>query len=113
MNHHNLTLPHHRLHVWQLALQLVELVHGASNHDAECRSEARASAKSCARNIAEAAGRRSRADQRRVFGIARGEVGEGVAAVELARAIGACGAGEAQAILTLGSRIAAMLWRLG
>ncbi len=59
------------------------------------------------------AGRRSRADERRVVGIVHGEVGERVAAVEMARAIGARVAGEAQAILTLGSRIAAMLWRLG
>ena len=65
MNHHDISLPHHRLHVWELALQLVRLVHATSIHDAECRVEARASAKSCARNIAEAAGRRSRADQRR------------------------------------------------
>ncbi len=113
MNHHDLSLPHHRLHVWELSLSLIRLVHDVEISDAECRGEARSAAKSCGRNIAEAAGRRSSADKRRVFSIARGEVGECVAAVEMARAIGACAAGDAQAVVTLGSRIAAMLWRLG
>ncbi len=94
-------------------MQLVRLVRGIEIGDAECRSQARAAAMSCARNIAEAAGRRSGADKRRVFSIARGEVGECVGAVETAQAIGACGQGETQAVVTLGSRISAMLWRLG
>jgi four helix bundle protein len=113
MNHHDLSLPHHRLHVWELSLSLIRLVHAVEIADAECRAEARSSAKSCARNIAEAAGRRSGADKRRVFSIARGEVGECVAAVETARAIGACAEAGAQSVVTLGSRISAMLWRLG
>ena len=48
------SLPHHRLQVWQLALELVRLVHQVRIADADDRQQARKAASSCARNIAEA-----------------------------------------------------------
>ncbi len=45
------SLPHHRLQVWHLALELVRLVHGIRIADAEDRRQARSAASSCARNI--------------------------------------------------------------
>lgn len=100
------SLPHHRLQVWQLALELVRMVHSIRIADAEDRGQARKAASSCARNIAEGAARRSRGDKARVYAIARGECGEAVACVELSGVKG----GTAEA---LGSRVSAMLYRLG
>ena len=107
------SLPHHRLEVWHLSLELVKLVHRIQIGDADFRAEARSSVKGCISNIAEGAGRRSRADKQRVYAIARGEVGECISAIESAGAIGACAAQDVAAATQLGGRIAAMLWRLG
>jgi len=106
------SLPHHQLQVWRVALELVQLVHRIRIGDAEDRSQGRKAASSCARNIAEAAARTSRADKARVYGIARGECGECVASVELAGAKGACDAADVGAVVELGGRLAAMLFRL-
>ena len=108
----NPSLPHHRLQVWHVALQLVKLVHAIKIGDAEDRAQARKAASACARNIAEGAARTSRADKARVYGIARGECGECVASVELAGAKVSCDAADVAAVVTLGSRLAAMLYRL-
>lgn len=51
------SLPHHRLLAWHLAAELVRLVNDIRISDAEDRREARRAAKSCARNVAEGAGR--------------------------------------------------------
>jgi len=94
-------------------MQLLALVHRAEISDSDCRAQARKSARSCVANIAEGAGRRSRADKQRVYAIARGEVGECVAHVEIANAIGACSEEAAREIAAIGSSVSAMLWRLG
>ena len=107
------SLPHHRLQVWQLALELVRLVHQIRIADAEDRQQARKAASSCARNIAEGAARRSRADKARVYAIARGECGETVASVELSGVKGGTAEADVQRVLELGSRVSAMLYRLG
>jgi four helix bundle protein len=114
MTHDNfaVSLPHHRLHVWQLALELVRLVRSVEIGDADNRAQAREAASSCARNIAEGAGRQSRRDKARVYGIARGEAVECVAAVEIAGALGACAAADVARVVTLGGRVSAMLSRL-
>lgn len=57
------SLPHHRLLAWHLAAELVRLVNDIRISDADDRREARRAAKSCARNVAEGAGRTSRADK--------------------------------------------------
>ena len=106
------SLPHHRLQAWQLAQELVRLVYRIRIGDAEDRKQARSAASGCARNTAEGAGRVSRADKARVYGIARGECGECVANVELAAAKGACAERDVAAVVALGSRLSAMLYRL-
>ena len=110
---HPPSLPHHRLEVWQLALELVRLVHQIRISDAEDRQQARKAASSCARNIAEGAARRSRADKARVYAIARGECGEAVASVELSGVKGSTPEADVQRVVALGSRVSAMLYRLG
>jgi len=107
------SLPHHRLEAWHIAMELLTVVHRVAISDADCRAQARKSAKSCIANIAEGAGRRSRADKQRVYAIARGEVGECVAHVEIAASIGACSTEDTREVVAIGSRLSAMLWRLG
>ena len=106
------SLPDHRLLAWHLAAELVRLVNDIRISDADDRREARRAAKSCARNVAEGAGRTSRADKARVYAIARGECGECVASVELAGATGACAVDDVARVTELGSRLSAMLYRL-
>ena len=106
------SLPHQRLTAYHLALEFLRRVHEAPIRDADQRAQARKSAKSAARNIAEAAGRWSRADKARVFAIARGEVCEACAAVEIAAAIGCAGAEDVKAVHVLGKRLSDMLGRL-
>jgi len=81
-------LPHHRLIVYRKALELLAAVRAAQIADAKLRDEALRAAKGVCLNIAEGAGRVSRADKSRVFAIARGEAVECVAAVEIATAAG-------------------------
>ena len=77
-------LPHHRLVAYTVALELLALVRDAEIKDPKLRDQALRAAKSTCLNIAEAAGRRSPADKARVFGIARGELLEAAAALEIA-----------------------------
>ncbi len=81
-------LPYHRLIVYRRALELLAAVRAADVVDSKLRDEALRAAKGVCLNIAEGAGRRSRADKARVYAIARGECSECVAAVEIAAASG-------------------------
>jgi four helix bundle protein len=82
MNH--LLLPHHRLKAYGAACALLDAVRAAHIRDAKLRDQALRAASSACLNTAEAAGRSAAADRKRAFGIARGEVVEAVAAVEVA-----------------------------
>jgi four helix bundle protein len=106
------TLPHHKLQAYTLALELVRLVTDISISDAHLRKQARKSAASGALNTAEGAGRRSRADKSRVYGIALGEVCEAAAAVEIAGALGSCRAADVERVLRLAERVKNVLSRL-
>ncbi len=108
----DVTLPHHKLDAYRVALELLRTVYGTAIRDAEQRQQARKSAKSAARNVAEAAGRWSRADKARVYAIARGEVCEACAAVEIAEAVGCAGAEDVAKVNALGKRLCDMLGRL-
>lgn len=108
----NRPLPHHRLVVWGVARELHALVRGACIRDTELRNQALRSAKSCCLNVAEGAGRFSRADKARAFAIARAEAVECVAAVEIAGEGGDVGAEVVEGALALGDRAVAMLTRL-
>jgi four helix bundle protein len=105
-------LPHHKLVAYQVALELLRLVYNTPIRDAEQRAQARKSAKSAARNVAEGAGRWSRADKARVYAIARGEVCEACAAVEIAAAIGCASSDDAVAVNAVGKRLSDILGRL-
>ncbi|HMR06051.1 MAG TPA: four helix bundle protein [Polyangiaceae bacterium] len=102
-------LPHHRLRVYWVAIEFLRAVRAAKITDREMRDQAISAAKSACRNIAEAAGRVSRADKTRVFGIARGEAVEAIATAEIAIEAGD-GAPEALAnVLDRGNALYAML----
>jgi len=77
-------LPHHNLVAFEVATELLRVVAESKIADTRLRDQALRAAKSVCLNIAEAAGRSSRADQARVFTIARGEACEAAAAVEIA-----------------------------
>ena len=79
------SLPHDRLIVDQRAGQPLLAVREAAPTDAKLREHAIESAKSVCLDSAEATGR---ADRARVFGIARGEVGELAAAIEISALCG-------------------------
>jgi len=104
-----ITLPHHRLAAYHVALELLVLVRGAEIRDAKLRDQAMRAAKSAALNVAEAAGRSSPADRARVFGIARGEAMEAAAAVEIAVLSGDARAESLAAVLPIADRLMALL----
>ena len=84
-NHsHGSSLPHHRLLAYQKSLVFLKAVRDAQIRDAKLRDEALRAAKGCCLNIAEGAGRVTRADKARAYAIARGECVEAVAATEIA-----------------------------
>ena len=86
-----------------MPLELIATIRGR-----DPRREARA-AKSAALNVAEAAGRSSRADRARVFGIARGEAMGAAAAVEIAVLAGDADSASLEACLPVADRLMALL----
>ena len=82
------SLPHQRLVAYTVALELLGVVRGAGLREARLRDQAMRAAVSACLNVAEAAGRTSAADRARVFGIARGEVLEVAAAMEIGMVAG-------------------------
>ncbi len=93
--HRPSSLPHQRLVAYHVAIELLVAIKGADIRDAKLRDEALRAAKSAVLNIAEGAGRVTRADKGRAFTIARGEALEAFAALETAAVIGDA---EAQAV---------------
>src|SRR4051812_35133865 len=106
------SLPHHRLHVFGVAREMLVVVRDAHIRDAKLRDEALRSAKSACLNIAEGAGRVSRADKARAFTIARGECVEAAAAIEIAALLGDASQRNAERVALLADRVVAMLTRL-
>jgi four helix bundle protein len=100
---------HEKLIAWQVACELLLCVRDARISDSKLRDQAMRAAQSACLNIAEANGRVSLADRRRVFAIARGEAAEAVAAVQVAALSGSCGTGSAETARRLGGRVAALL----
>jgi four helix bundle protein len=80
--------------------------------DAKLRDEALRAAKGACLNCAEGAGRVTRADKARAFTIARGEVVEAAAAIEIAALLGAASAADVERVAVLADRAVAMLTRL-
>ncbi len=106
------TLPHHRLIAYQVAIEFATALGALRITDARIREQARKSTIGCVLNIAEGAGRRSRADKSRVYAIALGELCEAAAAVELAIALRACNPSEAHTTLRPAVRVKDLLSRL-
>ena len=103
------SLPHHKLIAWRVACDLLVAVVNARIRDPGLRDQALRAAKSACLNIAEANGRVSAADRRRVFAIARGEATEAAAAVEIAALAGECAPEHAERAQQLGGRVIALL----
>jgi four helix bundle protein len=109
MQHPNSLLPHHRLKAYAAACALLDAVREARIRDARLREQALRAAGSVCLNTAEGAGRPAAADRKRVFGIARGEVVEAVAACEVAVRMGATQAAALTRVLEAGNRAYALL----
>ena len=105
-------LPHHRLHAYGVAREMLLAVREARVRDAKLRDEALRAAKSACLNCAEGAGRVTRADKARAFTVARGEAVEAAAAVEIAALMGDAKADDAERVAVLADRVVAMLTRL-
>ena len=86
----DLRMPHEKLLAYQKAIELFHQVQGLRVADAKLRDQIQRASKSVCLNIAEAVGRFSDADRKRVYSIARGECCEAAAAIDLARATGDC-----------------------
>jgi four helix bundle protein len=84
-------------------------IRDAQIRNADLRDQAMRAAKSVCLNIAEANGRFSPADRRRVFAIARGEAAEAAAAVEVAILAGECGREHAARVQQLSGRAVALI----
>lgn len=106
---HSSVLPHHRLVVYRKALDLLAAVRAAQISDAKLRDEALRAAKGVCLNIAEAAGRVSRADKARIYAIARGECVECVAATEIAAVSGDALEQTAAKVVQSGTEVCLML----
>jgi len=105
-------LPHHRLVVYRKSLELLAAVRAAQIRDAKLRDEALRAAKGTCLNIAEGAGRVTRADKARAYAIARGECVECVAAVEIAAAAGDARPDAVDAVVNCGNEVFLMLGAL-
>src|SRR6266511_483309 len=99
-------LPHHKLHAFGVARELLLAVLRCHIRDAKLRDEAVRSAKSTCLNCAEGAGRVTRADKARAFAIAR------AAAVEIAVLCGDAPAEPAREVARVADRLVGMLTRL-
>ena len=102
-------LPHHKLIVFGVACEMIAEVHRARISDAKLRDEALRVAKGMGWNIAEGAGRVTRADKARAFTIARGECVEAAAAVEIAALLGAVSEESSRRVAAHADRVVAML----
>jgi four helix bundle protein len=102
-------LPHHRLHAYQAACELLDAVNAAKIRDPKLRDQAHRAACSVCLNTAEGAGRTLSGERRRAFAIARAEAVEAVAAVEVAVRIGTARAEALPAVVRTGNRVYALL----
>jgi four helix bundle protein len=111
-NHDHRLLPHHRLRVYAMALEMLVFVRDAQVRDVKLRDEALRAAKGACLNIAEGAARVTRADKARAFIIARGEIVEACAALEIAALLDSAREEDAERVAKLADNIVAILTRL-
>jgi len=103
------SLPHERLLAYQVACDLLVAIVQAQIRNADLRDQALRAARSTCLNIAEANGRVSPADRKRVFAIARGEASEAAAAVHVASLSGLCAVEYAERVRKIAARTVALL----
>ena len=96
----------------QLAVAVRALVDRMPRGNASLADQLSRSSVSTVTNIAEGANRLGTGEKRQKFSIARGEVGECAACIELASALGLVPSADAQAAQVLAGRVGAMLTRL-
>lgn len=108
--------PHNKLDVHRVAVEFsVASWHMAAQMprgSGPLADQLRRAALSTVTNIAEGANRLGVGEKRQKFSIARGEVGEAAAALEVAVALGLVPVPEAEAARVLAGRVAAMLTQL-
>jgi len=109
INNHGTSLPHHRLLAYKKSLELLAAVRSAQIRDTKLKDEALRAAKGSCLNIAEGAGRVSRADKARAYAIARGECVEAVAATEIAGEAGDAIPDYVALVVELGNELYLML----
>ncbi|HEY2031562.1 MAG TPA: four helix bundle protein [Myxococcales bacterium] len=102
-------LPHEKLIAYQVAVELLAEVRKMRVADLKLRDQVSRAAKSVCLNIAEAVGRCSDADRKRVYAIARGECCETAAAIDIALATGECDATRGRAARATAGRVYALL----
>ena len=105
-------LPHHKLHAFGVAKELLLAVKAADVRDAHLRDQAMRAAQSACLNCAEGAARVTRADKARAFTVARGEAVECAAAVEIAVLCGTAKQGDSDRVAVIVDRLVGMLTRL-
>ncbi|MCA1826826.1 MAG: four helix bundle protein [Myxococcales bacterium] len=102
-------LPHENLIAYQVACDLLVAVFKADIRGSDLRDQALRAARSACLNIAEANGRDSPGDRKRVFAIARGEAAEAASAVHVASLSGLCAEEHAERVRKLGGRTVALV----
>src|SRR5947208_13180426 len=103
------SLPHQSLIAYRVACDLLVAVVEARIRDPHLRDQALRAARGACLNIAEANGRVSPADRKRVFAIARGEATEAASAVHVASLSDLCAVEHAERVRKLGGRVVALL----
>ena len=95
-----------------MAVEMLVMVRDAQVRDVKLRDEALRAAKGACLNIAEGAARVTRADKARAFTVARGEIVEACAALEIAALLDAARTEDAERVGKLADGIVAILTRL-
>ena len=112
MNASSHSLPHHQLRAYGTAVEFLRAVRDAGIRDRELRNQALRAAKSLCLNLAEGAGRVTRADKARAYTVARGELVEAIAAVEIAHESGDVRRDCVAPVLAIGGNIYRVLTKL-
>ena len=114
-------LPHHQLRAYGTALEFLRAVRDTGLRDRELRTQALRAAKSVCLNLAEGAGRVTRADKARAYDpgkspegdtVARGELVEAIAAVEIAHETGDARRDAVARVLAIGGKLYGVLSKL-
>lgn len=105
-------LPHHKLHAFGVAKDLLIAIREAGIRDAHLRDQAMRAAQSACLNCAEGAARVARADKARAYSIARAEAVEAAAGIEIAALCGTAKQVDADRVAVITDKLVAMLTRL-